>query len=182
MVREARHMSKLVDDLLALARGDAQRAVEPQPVDVTAIVRALCGQLAPAASAKGLTIEADLPDGPVDALGDITDLRRLFVILIDNAIKYTETGSIHVALAADDAQVRVTVRDTGIGIEKAAQEHIFDRFWRADKVRSRAEGGAGLGLSLAAQIVARHGGRIAVTSEVGQGSSFTVELTSARSS
>ena len=73
----------------------------------------------------------------------------------------------------------MAVRDTGIGIEEAALPHVFDRFWRADKVRSRAEGGAGLGLSLASQIVQRHGGTIAVQSEIGKGSSFTVELQSA---
>jgi two-component system sensor histidine kinase BaeS len=71
------------------------------------------------------------------------------------------------------------VSDTGIGIEDAAVPHVFDRFWRADKVRSRAEGGAGLGLSLASQIVQRHGGTISVASELGRGTSFTVRLQAA---
>ena len=69
-----------------------------------------------------------------------------------------------------------TVTDTGIGIEPEALDHVFDRFWRADKVRSRAEGGAGLGLALASQIVERHGGSISVASEPGRGSTFTVQL------
>jgi signal transduction histidine kinase len=106
-------------------------------------------------------------------------LRRLFLILLDNAIKYTETGSIRLALSSDSARVMVTVTDTGIGIEEGALRHVFYRFWRADKVRSRAEGGAGLGLSLASQIVQRHGGGISVESKLGQGTSFIVELQAA---
>ena len=73
----------------------------------------------------------------------------------------------------------MTVRDTGIGIEQDALPHVFDRFWRADKVRSRSEGGAGLGLSLASQIIQKLGGTIHVESEIGRGSTFTVQLQSA---
>jgi signal transduction histidine kinase len=100
------------------------------------------------------------------------------LILIDNAIKYTEAGSIDVGLQSDDSGVAAMVRDTGIGIEEAALPHVFDRFWRADKVRSRAEGGAGLGLAIALQIAQRYGGQISVESEMGRGSTFTVRFTS----
>ena len=90
--------------------------------------------------------------------------------------KYTETGAIRVTLNVKGATVNVTVKDTGIGIEKEAVPHLFDRFWRADKVRARSEGGAGLGLSMASQIVQRYDRTISVESEVGRGSSFTVQI------
>jgi signal transduction histidine kinase len=180
IVREARHMSRLVENLLDLARGDARkRHTELTPLDLTELLRDLIAELTPSAAAKGLSLSAAFPDRETHVLGEGTELRRLFLILLDNAIKYTETGSIQLALSADSARVKVTVTDTGIGIEEGALAQVFDRFWRADKVRSRAEGGAGLGLSLASQIVKRHGGAISVESKLGQGTSFLVQLQAA---
>ena len=124
----------------------------------------------------------DLPDNDVLAFGDNTQLRRLFLILLDNAIKYTEAGSVQLALSDTGREVNLTVTDTGIGIEPTALDHVFDRFWRADKVRSRVEGGAGLGLALASQIVQRHAGSISVISELGRGTTFTVSLPTAPAS
>jgi heavy metal sensor kinase len=180
IVREARHMSRLVENLLDLARGDARkRHTELAPLDLTEMLRDLLAELTPSAAAKGLRLGAAFPDRETHVLGEGTELRRLFLILLDNAIKYTETGSIRLAVSADGPHINVTVSDTGIGIEDAALPHVFDRFWRADKVRSRAEGGAGLGLSLASQIVQRHGGTISVESGLGRGTSFTVQLRAA---
>jgi heavy metal sensor kinase len=180
IVREARHMSKLVEDLLALARGDAHKAnAEFTPVDVAGMLRELVFELQPAAAAKGIQLAASLPEGELYASGVGTDLRRLFLILVDNAIKYTESGFVRLELDSDSSQVRVAVLDSGIGIEPSGLPHVFDRFWRADKVRSRAEGGAGLGLSLAAQIVQHNGGTILAESEPGRGSTFTVRLNAA---
>ncbi len=180
IVGEARHMSKLVESLLALARGDAQRpASELVPMDLAGMLVELCAELGAAAHAKGLNLTTSIPDHEILVTGESTNLRRLFVILLDNAIKYTEVGSITLTLHAENSLVNVIVADTGIGIERDALPHVFDRFWRADKVRSRAEGGAGLGLSLAAQIVQQHGGAISVESELGRGSRFAVQLRSA---
>jgi two-component system heavy metal sensor histidine kinase CusS len=179
-VREARHMSNLVENLLDLARGDArQRHFELTPVNIVDILRTLCNELTPAAAAKGLTLTSSLPDNDLLVLGEATQLRRLFLILLDNAIKYTEAGHITLSLTTENSAVIITVTDTGIGIDTEAQQHVFDRFWRADKVRSRSEGGTGLGLSLAAQIIERHGATISVASEPGRGSTFTVRLKSA---
>lgn len=182
IVREARHMSNLVENLLDLARGDArQRHTEMAPVDVARILRELCVELKPAATGKGLALIAEVPDEAAWVMGEGTQLRRLFLILLDNAIKYTEHGAVRVTMArgAEEAEdVVVRVADTGIGIERDAIAHVFDRFWRADKVRSRAEGGTGLGLAMAQQIVQHHGGAIAVESEPVQGSVFTVKLKS----
>lgn len=180
VVRESHHMSRLIGNLLDLARGDArQHKIQLVPIGVGTMLRDLCLELAPVAAAKGLELKAVLPDNEVQALGDSTELRRLFTILLDNAIKYTEAGSIQIALVETGPQITVTVTDTGIGIEPAALDHVFDRFWRADKVRSRAEGGAGLGLSLAAQIVKRHAGTITVKSQPGRGTTFAVQLSAA---
>lgn len=175
IVREARHMSKLVENLLDLARGDARnRHTEQIPTDIGGMLRDLCAEMKGPAAAKGLTLEANLPGDTVRVLGEGTELRRVFLILLDNAIKYTEAGSIDLDLKAEGEWIQVIVSDTGIGIEEGALAHIFDRFWRADKVRSRAEGGAGLGLSMAWQIVERHGGHLSVESQFGKGSTFTV--------
>lgn len=180
IVRNARHMSKLVESLLSLARGDARRhSVEMARMDLAPILRELCAELAPAAHVKGLELACLGAEDAVWVNGDGAELRRLFLILLDNAIKYTETGSIKLAACAEGPRVKVTLADTGIGIEPAALPHIFDRFWRADKVRSRAEGGAGLGLSLAAQIAKQHGAEISVQSELGKGTAFTVQLPAA---
>jgi signal transduction histidine kinase len=113
--------------------------------------------------------------------GDAEALRRLFFILIDNAIKYTpDEGQIQIRVESLDGKAEITVADTGIGIAESDQPHIFDRFWRADKVRSRGTGGAGLGLSIARWIVDQHDGSIEVCSTLGQGSAFTVRIPLAR--
>jgi signal transduction histidine kinase len=99
------------------------------------------------------------------------------LILIDNAIKYTPSGgTISVSLAAENSAAVLAVRDTGMGISSDQLPHIFDRFWRADKVRSREIGGTGLGLSIAKVIVEQHGGTIIVESQLGQGACFTVTI------
>ena len=177
IIAEARRMSKLVEDLLALARGDASQLVLPhEQVDLTGVLADVTERLESAAAEKNLVLIADLPQEPVYLRGVASDLRRLFLILGDNAIKYTDNGEINLTMTVESTDVVITVSDTGIGIDPASLPQIFDRFWRADKVRSRAEGGVGLGLSLAAQIVQRQHGAITVESVVGEGTTFTVKL------
>ncbi len=109
--------------------------------------------------------------------GDEAALSRLWLILLDNAIKYGNPGGeINFEVAIEDTEVVAKVTDTGVGIAPEELPYIFDRFWRADKVRSRSMGGAGLGLSIAQWIVQRHRGTITVVSGVGKGSQFTVRL------
>jgi len=104
-------------------------------------------------------------------------LKRMLLNLLDNAVKYTPAGGeVNVTLATQNGTALIIVSDTGIGIPAAAQPHIFDRFYRVDKARSRALGGAGLGLSIARWIVEAHDGRLSVESSPGHGSTFTVEL------
>jgi signal transduction histidine kinase len=117
----------------------------------------------------------------VAVYGDTEELRRLIFIIIDNAIKYTpEDGAISVHLETKDGFAVTSIRDSGIGIAEEDLPYIFDRFWRADKVRSRGMGGAGLGLSIARWIVDRHHGALELDSKVGQGSIFKVSLPLAR--
>jgi signal transduction histidine kinase len=177
IIAEARRMSKLVEDLLVLARGDARQLSQTrQAVDLNGLVEETAERMAPAAAAKQLAFEVTLPDRVVEVDGAASDLRRLLLILLDNAIKYTDKGTVRIALTSDSAGASITICDTGLGIEPSALPHIFDRFWRADKIRSRAEGGVGLGLSLAAQIVQRHRSTIAVESVLGKGTTFTIRL------
>ena len=177
IVREARRMSKLVDDLLALARGDAHSYRSSlESVPLTLLLVEVLEQVRPAATLKGLRVECSFPDREVHLHGFEADLRRLFFILLDNAVKYTDQGEIKVTMIEEQSSVRVVVSDTGIGLETSALPHLFKRFWRAAKVRSRAEGGVGLGLALAAQLTQRHHGTISASSVRGVGSSFVVEL------
>ena len=118
-----------------------------------------------------------VPDRPIAVQGDVQALRRLFLILIDNAVKYTPPeGSVTVSACETNNIAVVTVADTGIGIPPENLPHIFERFYRVDKARSREQGGAGLGLSIGCWIVEAHNGKILAESQVGEGSTFRVEL------
>src|SRR5215471_5708610 len=174
---EAERTSKLIESLLLLARADAGGAeLQHELTDVSPSVREAVNQARTLAAERRIDIMAEL-DGPVVVSGDGEALRRLSFILIDNAIKYSpEGGRVEFRLKAVDGQATITVADSGIGISESDLPHIFDRFWRADKVRSRGTGGAGLGLSIARWIVDQHHGAIEVQSKPGHGSTFTLRL------
>ena len=129
------------------------------------------------AEQKGLLLEAEYgADLPV-LMGDVRTFQEILQNLLDNAVRYTPSGgSIRVKAVVDGPNVVLSVADTGIGIPKADQDRIFERFYRADAARSRESGGTGLGLSIVKHLVEAHGGRIRVESEVGQGSAFFVDL------
>jgi signal transduction histidine kinase len=170
-------MSHLVEDLLPLARGDAQPlGVSEEKADLTALLRDVSERLAPAAAAKGLQLHATLPNESVPVSGVVSDLRRLFVILAENAIKYTDMGTATVSLEREQDGVNIRVSDTGIGIEDSALPHIFNRFWRADKVRSRTEGSVGLVLPWLLRSFSVITGRLPSKASQAKGSSFTVNL------
>jgi signal transduction histidine kinase len=114
-----------------------------------------------------------------EVLGDLTRLRQLFLNLVTNAIKYTPRGgTVEISQQREEGVVRFAVRDTGIGIAAADLPYVFERFWRADRVRSRASerGGFGLGLAISQWIAQAHGGSLDVQSRLGRGSTFTVTL------
>jgi heavy metal sensor kinase len=179
ILRESRHTTSLVDSLLLLARADSgeDSLQAPVSINLSALCQDTADRAAELASMKGIGVVTDLGSTSIVVDGDETALRRLLLILVDNAVKYTPAGGrVDVRLAVDENAAVIRISDTGIGIAAADLPHVFDRFWRADKVRSRAAGGTGLGLAIARWIVDRHGGTIVVSSEVGQGSTFTVTL------
>jgi heavy metal sensor kinase len=181
ILTEAERTTRLIESLLLLARTDAHTdGFDRELTDVSTAVREAINQGQSLAATKEISINADIGTAPVIVRGDHEALRRLFFILIDNAIKYTpENGSVTVRLTAADGYAVGLVIDSGIGIAPEDKSHIFDRFWRADKVRSRGTGGAGLGLAIARWIVARHDGEIEVQSQPGHGSAFAVRLPTA---
>ena len=173
---EAERLSRIVEDLFVLARQPADRkAVARQPVRLDKIV-AECGRAAQVlAGRKNLKLKID-PGTALLLTGDDELLQRMILNLLDNAVKYTPAGGeISVELVASNGDACLTVRDNGIGIPAKDQPHVFDRFYRVDKARSRALGGAGLGLSIARQIAEAHGGTVSLESS-SDGSTFTVVL------
>lgn len=182
ILAEAERTSQLIDSLLLLARADAgQGGLQHELTDVSRSVAEAINQGRKLAAPKRIVLKTDPSIPQVVVHGDAEALRRLFFILIDNAIKYTpDEGQIQIRVDLLEGKAAITVADTGIGIAETDQPHIFDRFWRADKVRSRGTGGAGLGLSIARWIVDQHNGSIEVRSSPGQGSAFTVKIPLAR--
>ncbi len=178
ILAEAERTSRLIDSLLLLARADAGGSeLQHELMDVTTCLREAVEQGRSLAAAKRTELTAELDSAPVVVSGDSEALRRLLFILIDNAIKYTpEGGRAQVRLEVLDGQAAIKVTDSGIGISKSDLPHIFDRFWRADKVRSRGMGGAGLGLSIARWIVEQHRGSIEVQSQLRKGTTITVKI------
>ncbi len=183
---EATRLTRLVDGMLALARGDAGHQDRPQPVLLHELLASVMHVMAEHPCTPALTMERC---DPAVVIGDPDRLERLLINLLDNALKYTPTsGSVSCALRLVDGWAVFTVRDTGIGIAPADLPHVFERFYRADRARSRdaragapqgrdtAVPGTGLGLAIARQIAEEAGGTISAESSLGQGSTFTVRL------
>lgn len=177
ILAEVERTSQLAENLLLLAKADSGgAALERRNVDLAAAVAEACAQVEVLARVQGLELEARLPER-LNVSGDAHALRRLFLILLDNAVKYTPMGGrVEVTLRERTGEAVGEVRDSGIGIAPHDLPHVFDRFYRADRARSREHGGAGLGLSIALWIAESHGGAIAVTSELERGSRFEVRL------
>lgn len=176
---EAERLSRIVEDLFILARQpiSTRRMLNKERVSLNEAVRDCARAAQVLAIRKGVRLRLE-NDGPAIALnGDQELIRRMILNLLDNAVKYTPAGGeISLALARQNGHAEIVVRDTGIGIPETDQPRVFDRFFRVDKARARAMGGAGLGLSIAQWIVEVHGGEIGVNSAPGHGSTFTVVL------
>lgn len=177
ILEESERMSVLIESLMTLARMDSgSETLNLDPVDLASILRGVCTQSETLTQSKQIQFGYDLPTEAVLVDADELTIRRLFLILIDNAIKYTTAGGrVQVKLETDGQQAFVEVRDTGIGIPNEDIPHIFERFYRADKARSR-EMGAGLGLSIARWIADMHGALIQVETTIGAGSCFKVSM------
>lgn len=178
MQHETKYMSRLIEALLTLARGDEENTpLARAKVDLTEVAVKVCNKMRPLAAKKGLGLEYAAGDAPqVFILGDKNKMEQLLIIFIDNAIKYSESGTITVTVDAYSMHAVIKVMDEGIGISESDAQKIFERFYRVDKARSRAAGGFGLGLNIARIIVVRHGGTVSVKPRSPHGSIFTVRL------
>lgn len=174
----AESMSVLISHLLFLARHQGRLPPEAlRLVDVANLLHSIAEEYRQQTAAKSLNFTSHLPDLPLMLKVEPDLLRQAIVNLLRNACRYTTPGGkIELRLVSQLHWITIQVKDTGIGIAKTDLPRIFDRFYRVDKVRSRQTGGFGLGLAIARQIVEAHGGRITVTSTVGQGSTFEIRL------
>jgi heavy metal sensor kinase len=174
---EARRLSRLIDDLLNLARADSGHVtLRLEEFYFSDLLVECCRSRHMVADAKRITLECRCPED-VSFHGDQELLRRLILNLLDNAIRYTpEGGKISVELQRTDGELRLLVADTGVGIDPEAAGHVFERFYRGDQARSRQNGGFGLGLSIVKWIAESHNGTVEVSSKPGKGSTFTVLL------
>ena len=175
---ELENTSNLVERLMLLARADyGVEALQLSIADLGEIARDVCSHGKMLSDAKEIVFREQLPVQPVWVKGDADALRRLFLILIDNAIKYTPAGGrVDVLVSRENGFAIGEVRDTGIGIAPEDLPNVFERFYRADKARSRESGGVGLGLSIGRWIAEAHAGTIEVQSSLGGGSVFRVRL------
>jgi len=170
------HLNQMINNLILLSKFDATQVVlKMVPLRLDLLIEELCNLFQILAEQNRIVLEMGTIE-EVTVPGDKVRLQQLFTNLIDNAIKYTPKGSIHVTVEKKDGAALVKIKDTGIGIPKEEHEKIFKRFYRVDKSRSKETGGVGLGLSIAGWIVHAHHGRIEVESELNQGSTFTVYL------
>jgi len=170
---ESDRLRTLVENLLRLARGDKQNNNLFEEINLSMLLKDVSDSLHPLAQAKQLSLNCDTPKNLI-VLGDSDELIRLFVNLLDNAIKYTERGGINISASQNENNILVKVEDMGIGIPAEHIPHIFNRFYRVEE--SRTMRGAGLGLAIAKEIVHTHHGEIEVSSKIGQGTVFVITM------
>jgi heavy metal sensor kinase len=175
--QESDYMSSVIGKLLFLARSDAgKEQLSFEDVDIKELITGLSANIEALAQDKGIKFTVDANE-TLTVSGDKVKLRQLFINILENAVRYTPAeGNIVVSLVQKDANAVVSIADTGIGIPPEHLPHIFERFYRVDKARARADGGVGLGLSIAKIIAESHKGTIAVASDVGKGTTFTISI------
>jgi len=176
--QRARDQLDLIGDLLDLARiQEPKDKVLPEPVDIVAILRDVVDLMQARAHDKSLSLSMDVPPEFPRVLANVEHVRQVWTNLISNAIKYTpDGGKVMVSLKEEDGKIRGAVQDTGIGIAPEEQERIFEDFYRTEAAKAMAHHSTGLGLSIVKGIMERYGGRIWLTSKVGEGSTFFFEL------
>jgi heavy metal sensor kinase len=176
-LEETQRLAKIVENLLAISRleaGEARKQLER--LDFAELARSTADQMRLLAEDKNIHLDCNGVE-PVEVDADPARLKQVVVNLLDNAIKYTpERGRVRISVVEQDSHAVLEVADNGIGISADDLPHVFERFYRADKARSRQMGGTGLGLSIVRSICLAHGGRVTVNSTEGRGSLFRVEL------
>jgi len=177
-LQEAKRMLKIIEDLLLLTKMNYQPDVlKLEQIDLTQFIKIIYEQAKILASKKNIMVNIDIPEGAGVVNADELHLRRLFFNLIDNAIKFTPAnGNIRISLKYEKQKAAVSIADTGIGIGEENLPKLFDKFFRIEGKVKDSSPSSGLGLSIAQSIVKLHKGEIAITSELGKGSIFTVLL------
>ncbi|WP_026363199.1 ATP-binding protein [Methylopila sp. M107] len=178
MRAQANRMSRLIDDLLSLSRIELKAHVRPRDVvDLASLVRGVADALAPLARERGVELDLSAARAEVHVRGDRDELIRVAENLIENAIKYGQSGK-RVEVGVEDAAdgPRLVVRDFGPGVAPEHLPRLTERFYRVDVAESRDKGGTGLGLALVKHILQRHGGRLTIESAAGAGATFTAVL------
>ncbi len=175
---EVVHLGRLVADLRDLSLAESGKlTLEPRAVDVAEVVRAQVGNFSAQEKAQGVTLAYDAPAGLPAVMADPDRLGQVLDNLLSNALRYTQAGGlVRVEARRDGSNVLVLVKDTGNGIPPDEIPHLFERFYRADRSRSRSTGGTGLGLSITKHLIEAHGGKVWAESEVGKGSTFYFTL------
>ncbi len=174
MERELNRLRRLVSDLLLLAQTESGVQLRREPVALDELVLEVVRDLAPLA--RGVVLLPDVAE-QVEAPGDRDRIKQALMNMVVNALQHTPAGGkVQVAIACTDECARLTVSDTGMGIDAEDLPHVFERFFRADKARSRTSGGAGLGLAIVKWVADAHGGTVEVQSAPDQGSTFTLRL------
>jgi two-component system, OmpR family, phosphate regulon sensor histidine kinase PhoR len=176
ILKESDRLQALIQELLDLSKIEQQEFVlNIGPLDLCHLLEETCAILQGRADEKNISLTLDHPDRPVLIKGDSYRVKQIFINLVTNALNYTGNGGkVNITITEEKQVVKVAVQDSGIGIEKDELPRIFERFYRVDKARSRNSGGTGLGLAIVKHIVEAHKGKIAVSSEPGKGTTFTV--------
>jgi len=174
---ESERMSRIVHNLMTISRLDSGgERIEMRPVELTSVLKSTLDHMSLLADEKSILVTCNAA-APVWVTGDSMRLKQVIVNLVDNAIKYTsEGGTIEVTLQAEDDKAALRIADTGIGIPAESLPFVFDRFYRADRARSRESGGTGLGLAIVKAICTAHSGVVSVESSESKGSTFRVQL------
>jgi signal transduction histidine kinase len=176
---EVKRMTGLVGDLLTLARSDSDdQNISFEVFDLLSVAERTIHTFEAHAVSKNIHLELEIST-PISIYGNKDRITQLIYILLDNAIKYSEeSGSVSLSIWMEKNMVNISIKDRGIGIDDKDLTHIFERFYRVDKARTRHLGGHGLGLSIAKWIVDIHGGSMKVESKLGEGSTFVVKIPS----
>lgn len=169
------HLLALINDVLDRAKLEAETIdLQPEPLDLKDVVRTVTRGLGIKAAEKGLELTTDIMSLPITA--DAKRLRQALINVVGNAIKFTETGGVHISSDHDETHVRIHVRDTGCGIPADRLDQIFHQFVQVDTSVTRRNSGTGLGLAITRELIELHGGTVSVESELGHGSTFTISL------
>jgi signal transduction histidine kinase len=174
---EVQHLARISENLLFLTRGATGHVtLSFSRVELCGFMRGVVEEFQPPAHEKGVRLGFKTSADSVSILADRNRLKQVFHNLLDNAIRYTEKGSVLVAVRTEGGQAFVAVTDTGAGIEQEEMPYIFDRFFRSDRARKAYRGGSGLGLSIVRWIMEAHKGAVRVESRLGKGSTFEVSF------